>query len=1197
MSRSRKFKVLNSEKTVKALTIFILLILALPLVGGELSKGLKNDTQNIGLQPDLTVPGFVFSRDLTDKRGLSIDYNANGIEDFIEINKPLFYSNTYLQAVVTLKVPASDWLVTQFEDLGCVDVEMFTIIDAIGAKIPSDKINAVSKLPGIELIQSVHETQRNINNAVPLIRASQSILNSNGYSGINGEGVTIAVIDTGISGSHSAFTGRIIAFKDYWHNNDDLDPTDGMNAQDYGADGVYHGTMVTSCAASSGTYKGVAPKAYIIMVAVDNTYQMIQGIQWCVNNKNTDFNRDGERDGPDIISMSMGVQGTMTYLDNAAGSAMDNGVVFVTSAGNDGPNDYTVTSPANSVKVISVGATNNNKVITSFSSRGPGPGGIIKPNVVAPGLNLLVAWPGNQWVYGGTGTSFSCPLVAGVCALLLQYDPDLSPSEVKQILENSAEDLGDEGPDNTYGWGFVNAVGALDLVLKVKSLTASSKNVIEDTSVTFTAVASGTNVNKYEWDWENDGFFNVESSDNSIQHVFTDAGDYTVVVRVTNNKGKTAETSIDIKVINREPDAKLELDGALEYIYEDEIIYFNATKSWDTQSDIVDLEFAWSFNNGLNFTNFSKEDGVFGYSFNKSGEYEVYVIVRDDNKETDQEKISLKVENLKPIADAGHDMIVFEDELVHFSGVGTYDTKSDLDSLEYTWNFGDRTEDYGMNVTHSYQIEEDNQTFNVVLTVVDDENEKSESKIKVTVRNRPPNIAIMDDVTGVEDQVISFHGVGNDSSTDVNDLSYKWLFDDGTNTEWLMNPNVTHMYTEVGTYHPTLLVKDPKEAIGQRTLNITITNVKPNAKFVMSKSSAEEDEWIEFDASGTIDTISDQPHLTYIWDFGDSTAEIGEKVSHRFYKAKRYTITLMVKDDNGAFSTFEDKLSISNRMPSAKITPMKKEYYVNEIVTFLGYQSTDTPSDLKNLTYYWDFRDGSGFQVGGINTTFKYTKPGEYVVRLKVEDDDFETDIKKIGLTIMEEEQEEDILANPTFENRGMYIYSGIGIFIVFLILMLVSLLMYYKGKRGIFGAFERRMIQRRERREREKNLDEERINQIGPTGLTVGQEQFYQDLYGIDPKTFQNNQNQGQSPMPNNSFNNTSSHGQPGLIIDPKMGDNISMPMPPPTIPMGMMQSANTLDRGPVLPKLPPRKDEEQKDLKEDVESTFLEEDENWLD
>ncbi len=1089
--------------------------------------------------------GYVFPSDIKNLKGLSLDNNKNRIEDFIELNEQLYVDYKYIDAIITLTQPPSEQLIKSLESLGVLVDQSFTIIDAVGASIPVTRLAEIGRLPTVELINSIQKVEPHLNSAVPLVKASQDKLKAEGYNGITGEGVTIAVIDSGIDGDHSTFSNRVIAFKDFVHGNDDLDPTNGMDAVDYGLGGIYHGTMVASCAAGSGSYKGVAIGANLIAVCVDTSYEMLQGIEWCINNRNKDFNKDGVSDGPDIISMSMGIAGSQSWFDNAAGNAMDYGVLFVTSAGNDGPGAYTVTSPATSSKVIGVGATDKyTKQIASFSSRGPGPGGIIKPDIVAPGVDLIVAYPNNNWVPWGRGTSFSCPIVAGIAALILQYDPELNPYEVKKILLDSAEDRGDEGPDNTYGYGFANAIDALNLVLKVKSITASSTKVIEDTTVVFSAVASGTNVKKFQWDFDDDEIFDLETTEGSASYKFTKSGTHTVRVKVTNQQDKTAESSIDIIVTNRKPDAKLSIDSISETYYEDQDIKFNASRSWDTDSDIKDLEYSWSFNNGLNFSNFTTEDKIIVHSFNTTGDHTIIVQVRDDDYSIDEASIGIIIENMVPIANAGNDIMAIEDQLIHFSGSGTIDTKSDLSTLNYTWNFGDDSKGFGQNTTHHYRVEKNNETFYVTLTVKDNDYKESQDKIKVIVLNRKPDVFAGKDKYGNEDDIIIFNGSGNDTINDVPFLVYKWMFGDGTSTDWTDIPNTSHVYSQMGTYHPVLLVKDPKGSINSQEINITIYNVKPKAKFTMSVDEAEEDRIIEFDATETTDSISDIKELKYMWDFGDGVIEFGKKVKHRYYESNRFTVKLTVIDDDESMSSFERKVTITNRMPTASILLKKKEFKTDELVRIYGYLSSDTRSDYKNLTYVWDFGDEDGSKVTGINATYKYSKPGTYSIKLKVEDDNFESDLDRITITVKEPIKKEDIFANPTWQNNGALIYTGIAVVIIVLILILISLFFYYRNKRGIFGYIERSIEKRkRMRSERESQYSsEDRVPEIGPSGLTIQQERFYQDLYGIHPQDFQRmylsgartNQIQGpQVPQPPNQF------GQ----IPQKDGDDLKSP------------------------------------------------------
>ncbi|WP_455391421.1 PKD domain-containing protein [[Eubacterium] cellulosolvens] len=1062
---------------------------------------------------NLIAPGFVFPNDIRDVTGMSMDINNNGVEDFIETNWQLYQGSELINSVITLTQPPSKYLIHELEMLGCVVNHEFNIIDALGVSIPVDKLTDVGELPTVDMVQNVHRLRRDLSSAVPLCRASQDILQSNGYSGINGEGVTIAFIDSGIDDGHSTFGGnRIVAFKDFWYGQDDLDPTDGMNAQEHG----FHGTMVASCGAGSGSYKSPAPGAYIIAVSVDTTYDMLRGIEWCVNNKNQDFNKDGEPDGPDIISMSMGLLGTSEYMDNTAGAAMDNGVLFITSAGNYGPGTSTVYSPGTSPKVIAVGATNKyNKQISEFSSRGPGPGGIIKPDIVAPGQSIICAYPGGQWTQAD-GTSFSCPIVAGIAALILQYDPALDPYEVKDILLSSAEDLGEEGPDNTYGYGFVNAIGALDRVLKIKSLTASPSSddstVWEDTSIQFSVTTSGSNIRNYEWDFDNDDEFELSTTLPKASYTFTDEGIYEVTAKVINARGKSAEASIDVEITNRKPIAELEIDNEQVITYEDEIVKFNASKSRDTASDTNKLEFSWSFDGGMNYTNFSRQDKTFKHSFNYSQEYNVLLRVRDDNGVIDTESKTIVIQNQKPMADAGVDLIAFEGESVGFSGINTMDSKSDLPVLEYTWDFGDDTKGSGINITHTYYAKRDNQTFEVKLTVEDDDDEKDSAKIKVIIRNRSPEITMGSDKTGFEDEELTLTAVANDTINDRDLLRYKWIFDDGDETDWAVSAGTKHTYTMVGNYRPQIMVKDPKGAISIESLNITINNVPPEADFITSVETSYEDETIAFDASASFDTESDNEHLKYVWDFGDGTMGTGKTIEHRYYKSYKYSVILVVKDDDGAAGEITKRITVENKRPDAKLIIQGDEFDIGELIKFYGYKSSDTPSDERNLTYRWDFGDGK--HTTGINATHKYSEAGEYTIRLRISDDDGETDEARANIIIKEKPEVEDMFTNPTIENNGVFVYTGVVIVVIFMLIILLSLLSVYRGKKSIFGKFKDYMAKSKAQRKEVAGGFDARTPPID-TGMTPEQEEFFKEMYGIHPREImQQSQIYAQAPQ-----------------------------------------------------------------------------------
>lgn len=139
------------------------------------------------------------------------------------------------------------------------------------------------------------------------------------------------------------------------------------------------------------------------------------------------------------------------------------GVIVVNSAGNEGfhPLTNTLIAPADGRYVLTVGAVDRAGVRAEFSSVGPTADGRVKPDVVALGVSAKVAWVPRTGTYAfASGTSFSCPLTAGVVALLLQAHPTYTVDEVFLALRSTASQ--NAAPDNLLGWGIVNAVKAVD---------------------------------------------------------------------------------------------------------------------------------------------------------------------------------------------------------------------------------------------------------------------------------------------------------------------------------------------------------------------------------------------------------------------------------------------------------------------------------------------------------------------------------------------------------------------------------------------------------------------------------------------------------------------------------------------------------------------------------------------------------------
>jgi hypothetical protein len=293
--------------------------------------------------------------------------------------------------------------------------------------------------------------------------------------GYSGKGVLITMLDTGYLIHHSAFdsilnSGRLVATHDFINGDDNVEDEPDRQRE--------HGTYTFSAVGGFVNDTLIGP-AYGAQFALAKTEVVtsetqieedhwVAGIQWA------------DSLGADVVSSSLGynrwddstgytyqdMNGNTTKCTIAADLAVSKGIVVVNAAGNerDDPWHYII-APADGDSVIAVGAVDIQGQLASFSSAGPTYDGRIKPDVDACGVNTYCASPGGYaWV---DGTSLSTPLVAGVCALLLEIDSTLSPIQVRKALWTTASRA--DSPDNLYGYGIVNASKAGGLTYLVLS--------------------------------------------------------------------------------------------------------------------------------------------------------------------------------------------------------------------------------------------------------------------------------------------------------------------------------------------------------------------------------------------------------------------------------------------------------------------------------------------------------------------------------------------------------------------------------------------------------------------------------------------------------------------------------------------------------------------------------------------------------
>lgn len=350
--------------------------------------------------------------------------------------------------------------------------------DVVAVRASPGDIPRLLRIPHVVLVEANDVIVPLLRESVPLTGAPQAWT----QYGVTGKGQVIAVLDDGAFEQHPDFDGKVAASFDAGLSGV-VGPfaitasTPVVPAGDDGHGTHVAGTIVGPGTQSSGAYKGVAPAARFVDVKVfrgpnqTNSEIVLRGLDWTLSNR--------ERYDIHVASMSLGGRASdgKDALSRAVNVAVDKGLIVVAAAGNAGPGAETIASPGAAEKAITVGAVDKQKRIASYSSRGPTLDGRMKPDLVAPGSAITSTIPpastttvrgfltGSRDLYYGalSGTSMAAPHVTGVVALMLETNPDLGPSDVKRILLATAQDLGPKGRDHETGYGFVNAIAAVQV--------------------------------------------------------------------------------------------------------------------------------------------------------------------------------------------------------------------------------------------------------------------------------------------------------------------------------------------------------------------------------------------------------------------------------------------------------------------------------------------------------------------------------------------------------------------------------------------------------------------------------------------------------------------------------------------------------------------------------------------------------------
>jgi subtilisin family serine protease len=377
-------------------------------------------------------------------------------------------------------------------------VTPFWIFNGMAVTATSDVIREIAALPEVLSItpDSVISAPAPLTAAGASPEPNVSVISAPAMwnLGYTGQGVVVANLDTGVDVTHPDLSTQWRGGSNSWYDPYGQHPTTPTDLNGHGT--ATMGVMVGRSA--GGTAIGVAPNAQWIAAKIFNDAgsaslsAVHQSFQWVLNPSGN----PAMHDAPHVVndSWDFGTIGCNLEFQTDIQNLRAAGILPVFAAGNFGPNGGTSASPANNPGAFAVGATDNSDAIATWSSTGPNAcSGAVFPSVVAPGVNVRTSDLHGLYM-SASGTSLSAPHASGALALLLSAFPGLSADQQQSALTSSAVDLGPPGPDNLYGAGRINALGAYQRVASGGAAPTPAPPTATPTPLPPTATPSATPV-------------------------------------------------------------------------------------------------------------------------------------------------------------------------------------------------------------------------------------------------------------------------------------------------------------------------------------------------------------------------------------------------------------------------------------------------------------------------------------------------------------------------------------------------------------------------------------------------------------------------------------------------------------------------------------------------------------------------------
>lgn len=455
--------------------LFGLFMLVAPLIVATVpvSAEFEDDSEPVGWWTETTV-----------------DRNQNKIGDMVElhIDNPIFLDedNTLPLIIDYHYTPGQEDIDVLERTVEYQHQFILHGIDALAGRVPVTELLTLRDIPGVVMIEldgilTIANNDARIGHGVDVTFAE---------TGYDGAGTTVAIIDTGLDGNHTSlddqdddpttYDPKILGFYDAVNSPDDT------SGNIFPFDDQGHGSHCGGTTAGTGapTYEhpGMAPQAHLVGVKVlgadgsGSFAGVMAGMQWTIDTMHQYNTR--------IASMSLGGPGAIEWtsseedsVNRQANAMVRAGIALYIAAGNNAVSAQ-IGTPGSAEDVITVGALDKDTSIAVYSSQGPTEEGRVKPNIAYMGSSIMsVAYNSGDQYTAMSGTSMATPGAAGVGALMLQANPNLSPFDIRNIMQETAtyrqchymganepcaEDLIPKNrQNNVYGHGHVNSLEAV----------------------------------------------------------------------------------------------------------------------------------------------------------------------------------------------------------------------------------------------------------------------------------------------------------------------------------------------------------------------------------------------------------------------------------------------------------------------------------------------------------------------------------------------------------------------------------------------------------------------------------------------------------------------------------------------------------------------------------------------------------------